>query len=248
MLGNSQSRKPITQTLHRNQMRILSILPLILLPALLQAEEAVDPNAVVPPAAYTERAKVIAAGQTVHVYRLPTTDNLGNVSYYDINVNLVIGDDGVPSALADVGAALSPQIASADFVPGVYTGIHLNNSPATCQLSAAPFAGRSEYTLHCAIDENAAQTLDVTWYTGPIAGHPLEPQLVAAQLNTLPGNEEFAWGRVGFSSLIQGGGFFGCLRAVDLLSVREVNNTLVISRYAADLNLICQVNLPLATL
>lgn len=185
------------------------------------------------PTAFTERSTVIATGEEIHLYGLPTKDSTGKTRYFDVTITLdVNGTTGKPAAAAVVGAVRSPVIKTSEFVPGSYPG----SGGEECTLVPSAFAGRTEFDLHCV---NGGNTLTATWYTGPIAGHPLEAQLTAAGLDTLPGHEEFAWGRVGFGRYWFGSCFFDH----QLFAARQIGTALTLTNYGNDTAFDCQTTL-----
>jgi hypothetical protein len=191
-----------------------------------------------PPTAFIERSKVIATGEEIHLYGLPTLDSTGRTRYYDVTVTIDVRNSGRPATTATVSSVASPRVRTNEFVPGEYTGL-TNGAGATCTLASSPFAGRTEATLHCVLNSNPGHTIDIQWYTGPIAGHPLEPQLTDAGLDALPGNAEYAWGRVGFSSTHL---WFGCFNAPELVAARQVDDTVTVTNYGNDTTFDCQTN------
>lgn len=110
-----------------------------------------------------------------------------------------------------------------EFVPGQYAKL---DTGQTCTLITSPFAGRTEVVLNCVDGDESTATLTV--YTGPIIGNPFEAALVDAGLDQIPGGEEFAWGLVTAEA---GGSLAGCFDEGELISARQVGDTLNLSRY-----------------
>ena len=205
----------------------------IMIPTLVQAQT---------PTAFTERSKVIATDQEIHLYGLPTKGSDGKTRYFDVTVTLNVRDTGKPAGTAPVSSVPSPRVQPSEFVPGVYTTPV--DGGKTCTLTASAFGGRTEFDMHCRYDDYPDRTFTATWYTGPIAGHPLEEQLTAAHLDTLPNNEEFAWGRVGFSGSTA---WFGCFFSPDLFAARQIGDTLTLTNYGNDSTFNCQISLVKST-
>lgn len=124
---------------------------------------------------------------------------------------------------------------STEFVPGHYVS---QSGNFTCELQNSAFLGRTQFDLLCTVASGHSYT--GTWYTGPIAGHPWETDLVAAKLDTLPGHDEYAWGRTMFDSDIS---FFGCFNDPELFSARQVDDTLSLVNYGFDTVIDCQYTL-----
>jgi hypothetical protein len=184
----------------------------------------------VTPTAFAERSQVIATGENVYLYSLSTKDADGKIRCLDVTMSLAIGSNGQPADTAAVTSAACPKVKVGEFVPGRYRDASGN---MTCDLVASPFAGRTELILFCT-DSSDGRNYTYTWYTGRIAGSPIEPELTAAGLNTLPGNEQYAWGRItrtDFSS--------GCYRFGNLFGARQVGNRLNLSIYGDDTVLDC---------
>jgi hypothetical protein len=143
------------------------------------------------PTAFAERAQVISTGQDVQLYSLSTRDADGKIQCFDVTMSLAIANNGKPANTAVVSSEACPKVKVGEFVPGTY---QTADGGATCSLVASPFAGRTQIDFYCTYPSGYEYTF--TWYTGPIKGSPIEAELKTAGLNTLPGNEEYAWGRV----------------------------------------------------
>lgn len=183
--------------------------------------------------AFAERSEVLATGQDVRLYGLSTKDANGKIRCFDVTMNLPIAANGRPADTAAVTSAACPKANPLDFIPGSYSS---QDGYYACTLQASPFAGRTELTLYC--NHANVYFFTYTWYTGPIAGSPIEAQLTAAGLNTLPGNQEYAWGRV-----ISTQNLGGCTFSIGtLFGAREVNGRLDFSFYGDDSTLDCTSN------
>jgi hypothetical protein len=174
------------------------------------------------PEIFVQNAEPVGAGNTVHLYGLPTRTADGKVAYWDTTLVLEAGVDGKPRS-AVVSSVKSPKLKKTQFVPGTYQFGGLS-----CQLQASPFNGRTQYDLNCGV-------VVYTWYTGAIAGHPFETALRAAGLDSLVGGDEYAFGRV-----MAGG--YSCHSVADLLTARQVGDILTLNNYGADDIIDCQIN------
>lgn len=181
---------------------------------------------------FAERSQHTVDGQQIRLFGLPTTDANGKVKYYDVTVSLTIGANGRPASSAAVETAPSPKVKATEFLPGAYVAL---SDGVPCTLVNSPFSGRVQYDLRCTRSDGDLITM--TWYNGPIAGHPLEALLVNAGLDTLPGNEEYSWGRVTFTNA---GSQFGCLTTFGhLFGARQVGDLLTLSNYVDNVSLNC---------
>jgi hypothetical protein len=178
-----------------------------------------------PDTSYAEKSSIVGTGQVIHLYGLPTTDVTGALKYYDVTLTLTVNDNGVPTNAA-LAAVKSPTAKTNQFVPGTYGG----PNGETCTLQTSAFGGRVAVDLSCTVTNGMSSSF--SWWTGPIAGNPLETQLVAAKLDQLPGNEQYAWGRMNFRSANVY--WFGCMLPNDLVSARQVGNTISITDYRND--------------
>lgn len=180
------------------------------------------------PTAFAERSEVIATGQEVHLYGLSTKDSDNKIRCFDVTMALEIGSTGKPADTATVASVACPKLKATEFVPGNYKDVGGN---VACSLVAAPFAGRTQFDLYCTTSSGFQWTY--TWWTGPITGSPIEPELKAAQLHTLPGQAEYAWGRVTRNT------FGGCGPFGALVGARETSGRLTFSVYGNDKVLDC---------
>jgi hypothetical protein len=80
-----------------------------------------------------------------------------------------------------------------EFIPGTYSGV--GGDTCTAGVSAAS-GGRTAGALSCKDKDNRV-IFNANWITGPIAGHPFEPELVAAGIDKITGAENVAWGQGG---------------------------------------------------
>lgn len=126
------------------------------------------------------------------------------------------------------------------FVEGTYTNADFGVS---CTLVSAAFGARAEYVLTCTEQlEDRTETASIVWYTGPIQGNPLEGELVESELDKIPGNDQFAWGRVAMETAGQRG-FARCFRAGSLISARQTQNALNLADYFNDGDFDCGLTL-----
>lgn len=183
--------------------------------------------------AFVEKSKVVGGGNVIRLYGLPGKDSEGRIKYWDTTITLEIGANGKPTGNSATVSVPQARPKSTEFVPGVYTDA---NGAYSCTLQNSAFNGRTQFDLLCT--HVSGNFYSSTWYTGLIAGHPWEVDLVNAGLNTLPGNEEYSWGRHMHNS-----GAFGCLNVGNLLAARQVGNTLSIINYATDTVINCQFTL-----
>ena len=186
--------------------------------------------------AFVEKAKIVGGGNVIHLYGLPGKDSTGKIKYWDTTITLEIGANGKPTGNSATVSVPQAKAKSTEFVPGAYVDAIGTYS---CQLDNSPFNGRTEFDLHCTEVANG-RTYTMTWFTGLIAGHPWEADLVAAGLDTLPGNEEYAWGKTLFDSSVT---FGPCFNDPELLSARQVGDTVTLVNYGADKVFDCQISL-----
>lgn len=184
--------------------------------------------------AFVEKSKIVGGGNVIRLYGLPAWDpTTSKYKYWDTTITLEIGPNGKPTGNSTTVSVPQAKPKSTEFVPGTYADANNNYS---CTLQNSAFNGRTQFDLLCT--HLNGSFFSTTWYTGLIAGHPWEVDLVNAGLNTLPGNEEYSWGRHMHNS-----GAFSCLNVANLLSARQVGSTLSIVNYATDTAINCQFTL-----
>lgn len=184
--------------------------------------------------AHVEKSKIVGGGNTVTLYGLPALDSTtGKYKYWDTTITLQITPEGKPTATSSTVSVKQARAKSTEFVPGVYV-----NGSTTCTLVNSAFLGRTEFDLHCSYN---GATSTFTWFTGPIAGHPWEGDLVAAGIDTLVGTDEYAWGKTMYLSAYAY--WFGCFNPPELLSARQVGDMLTLVNYGADKVVDCTVSL-----
>jgi hypothetical protein len=185
---------------------------------------------------YIENAKTWGGGNTLYLYGVPIKNAVGDpvTKYWDLQVVLeATPDTARPNKATVVGATPSAKVKKAGFVQGDYT---LGTIP--CHLEPSTLAGRTQYDLNCATSSNQ---LKITWYTGPITGHPDEAAIRAAGLDSIVGAEEYGWGRVVYNSTSYWGGCY--LPFGHLTGARQVGDVLTINNYGNNSALDCQINL-----
>jgi len=185
---------------------------------------------------FTENAKTWTGGDTIYMYGVPVKNAVdGKASYWDVQIQVGAAADltGKPNQVTLKSVVKSPAVKKAGFVSGDYK---LDTHP--CTLDASTFNGRTQYDLTCYW---TGDTLKLTWYTGPISGHPDEAALRAAKLDQLTGSDEYAWGKVVYNSYTS---WSGCYMGFGyLIGARQVGDALTINNYGSDSALNCQINL-----
>jgi hypothetical protein len=181
-----------------------------------------------PAEVFIQNAQVVGTGDTLHLYGLPTRTSEGKVSYWDATVVLEALPGGRLKSAA-ISSVAAPKLTKSEFVVGTYT-INNNGGLRTCKLVASPFAGRTQFDLSCDDDSTV-----FTWYTGPIAGHPDEAAIRAAKLDTLPGAEEYSFGRDVRT------GSMTCTAFGANFTARQVGDALTLNNYYGDNVLDCQL-------
>lgn len=178
---------------------------------------------------YLQGARQFGAGNTIYLYGLPVKNAAGDtVSYWDAQVLVeAAADTGRPNKVSFTSVVKSPKLKKTEFQIGTYKDI---NSTATCSLTASPFNGRNEYSLDC-VNTNGTHNFTALWFPGPIAGHPYEPELLAAKLDTIPGSAEYSWGKTVFNDGIY---WFGCFLTPHLLSARQIGNVITLINWGND--------------
>jgi hypothetical protein len=178
--------------------------------------------------AFAERSKVIAKGNQIFLYGLPTKNSSGDVTkYYDVTVTLNVGGAGKPNSRAGVEVAQPPGVDQADFAEGLYL-----RETAVCQLSAEPSGGRTAVSLNCVRNADPSDSFDFLWFTGPIdETHPAKARLDAVGIGRSAANDLLAWGTVNGS---EGNSQFitPCSLGVNqVISARQIDSVLIVTLY-----------------
>ncbi|HSI58414.1 MAG TPA: hypothetical protein VLA16_12720 [Ideonella sp.] len=178
--------------------------------------------------AYVEKSKIVGAGNKIQLFGLPGKSTAGAIKYWDTTITLEIDANGKPTVTSATSSVLQAKPRSTEFVPGSYQ----TSGGTLCTLANSAFNGRTQFDLNCGGGFTA------TWYTGAIAGHPWETELVVAQLDTIVGHDEFAWGKTVFDANTT---WFSCFNDPELLSARQVGDTLTLVNYGSDKVVECQI-------
>ena len=177
--------------------------------------------------------QVQASGQAVQVWRLPTLDANGKLTFWDVTLNLGIDRTGRPASVA-INAVVSPMAMAAglDALAGAYSasldlGKDSEKNKDICAVTVGVLeGGRREAAFSCV----APLALSGTWTSGPIKGHPLELELEAAGIADIGGYRQYAWGKVA-----SGGPFKAtCLAANKIIGVRQLGTQIAITSYGDD--------------
>ena len=189
----------------------------------------------VTPAAYLENAQVFATGKKFQAFRVPTVDSTGKVQYYNVTVDLnVLADGKIDSTKATISSVLSPNFAANKFIPGTYT----DGQYATCTITTTVLqGGRTEAAMSC--KNTDGDVLQANWITGLIPGHPFELSLKDAAIDKIPGYSNYSWGKIANAY-----SFWNCTSFDnEIISARQIGNTLSIGNYKSDNQQDCGVNL-----
>lgn len=175
---------------------------------------------------FAERANVIASGDKIQIFGLPSIDSNGAVKYFDTTITLRHGDNGRPKKAAAVDVATSPRVDPMGFVPGMY-----EDENVSCKLDKSPFGGQTEVILNCT-DATKVTTAEVVVYTGPIASNPSSAILIEEQADQIPGTEQYAWGLT--TDHTGSANFGGCLDNGFITTARQIGDLLVLIRWSAN--------------
>lgn len=200
--------------------------PFLLIPvALLLSAGALAVAA--PQSMFLERGESQASAKQIRSYAVPTTDEFGNVFYWDITVDLAVGATGKPLGNAVVSAVKQPKVRTNRLIPGSYT----DTWGGTCTVHTTTLAdGRQEAAVTC--NTNTGYQWNFTVDNGDIAGHPFELQLLAAGIDQIPGYRDYNWGVDG--AIVGGTYYGGCFYANAVIAARQVGPQIVVTRYGND--------------
>jgi len=177
-----------------------------------------------PQSMFLERGESQAAGKQIRSYGVPTTDDAGNVFYWDVTVELAVGATGKPLGTAAVTAVKQPKVRTNRLIPGTYT----DTWGGTCAVHTTTLPdGRQEASVTCT---SGNYVWNFTVDNGDIAGHPFELQLLAAGIDQIPGYRDYNWGIDGATSNNYG----SCFYTNYVVAARQVGPQIVVTRYAYD--------------
>lgn len=148
------------------------------------------------------------------------------------------------SLLVMVGLLVAPMkvVAESDLLPinlstKFLSGTYLDGLGNSCTLGVSKaLGGRTGGALSCTI--NTDSNFSANWFTGPIAGHPFEPEFISAGIDKITGAENVAWGK---GSTITTN-LYRCFNRGDIISVHQAENILVINNFGSDSVIECSHN------
>jgi hypothetical protein len=183
------------------------------------------------PAAFVERSGIVGVKDKIYITRVPTRDSKGRIQYFDITIDLNVTDAGIANT-ATVVSKRSPRLLTNEFVAGDYE----EAGGAQCEVAiGVALQGRTTGVLNCTGGHR--QETNAAWYTGPIAGHPFQPDLIAAGIDKIPGNENVSWGKH-----LSGYSAFDCFFAGQIIGVNQAGNVVAITNYGDDSSVDCGHN------
>ncbi|UTH73026.1 hypothetical protein [Chromobacterium sp. IIBBL 290-4] len=176
------------------------------------------------PVVNLESAGVIASGNTVNLYRVPSLDAAGKTHYSDVVLTLPVDKNGaIGKPMQTVKPSASPQ--GLQFVAGNYVG----SSGAQCSVTTSALAdGRQQGALSCRPSVGGFSTgLAVNWVSGPLAGHPYEVDLTKAGIDQIAGRASYSWGVINDRS----GGWYYCFNTGDIVSAVQSGRQIALNVY-----------------
>ncbi len=134
---------------------------------------------------------------------------------------IVGGELGQEPGQEYVGA--SPQLGAANqFITGLYTA---DQGGRKCTVTTGKLlGGRVEVAMSCEGDG----AMSASWATGPIKGHPFELDLRGAEIDKIPGHENYSWGKVASSPHYA---WWSCFFTGKVMSARQVGSSIALSCY-----------------
>nr|VFJ95571.1 MAG: hypothetical protein BECKLFY1418B_GA0070995_107110 [Candidatus Kentron sp. LFY] len=188
------------------------------------------------PMIHLENAQLIATGDKIQVFRVPTVDVDKKVKYHDLTIELGVLDDGaIDVSAADIKTAVSPNFASNKFISGSYTDL---SKKVACTVSAVALpGGRAGGSLSC--KDKRGWIFQANWVGGPVSGHPIEPDLKAAGIDKLGSTSDYSWGKIGHIDAHHPS--WSC-RQNDIIRVMQVGNTVAVAGYRGGNKQVCGFN------
>jgi hypothetical protein len=190
------------------------------------ADAAVVPDAsAAGTAMYSDLGAISGIGDKIYMTRVPVKTSAGTIVYRDVTISFDVSASGGLTMTAGYPIVVaSPPLITGNFRAGNYKDTFGHK-----YVVASPGAlggGRTKWTLKWAIPAGQAGALDVTWVTGPVAGHPFEERLRAHNISA----STYSWGIVGQASTttpgfpyppfgVQSGGAIGVWQTGDQLEI-----------------------------
>ncbi len=184
------------------------------------------------PDVLVQNAQTVGAGDTVYLYSLPTRLEDGTVQYWDTELTISANASGKPNA-AVVTSTKSPRIRKTSFLPGTYSVEGTDDR--NCTLRTSPSGGRTQVDFSCTF--SSGPPFDSRVYTGPIAGHPNEADLLADGLDTL--NGDYNWGQALPNT---SGAYYFCFNNGEEISANQVGDRLTLTNYGNNTTIDCQIS------
>ena len=158
--------------------------------ALLSALAPVVAQAVVTPRAMLEKSATYSLDNSVHGFRVPTVNSLGQIKFYDVIIDLTVNTDGTILNKANVLATLSPSVTTGVIAPGTYKE---TGGTDTCTVTNMTLTnGRIQSFFKC---NNGANQFEFSVATGPVStGHPYLAELLLRKVNTRTDVATQTWG------------------------------------------------------
>lgn len=152
------------------------------------------------PRAMLENSTTYALNNSVHAFRVPTVNSLGQIKFYNVIIDLNVNASGLIGSTANVVSSLSPNVATGVVVPGTYKE---TGGTDTCKVTNITLTnGRIQSSFIC---NNGANVFEFSVATGPVtAGHPYFAELSAKGVKLRSDVATQTWGLITGGSLFLG--------------------------------------------
>lgn len=175
------------------------------------------------PRAFFQSGTPAGLDNKITVTRVPVRNSAGAIRYYDVALTFSVDAAGrLTLNNAATRITPSPELVVGAFRPGIYTQ---GSFSCEYEVGAPGVAGGGRVTGALGGSLDCSSDLNVSWVTGPIAGHPNESALRAAGI-TFQG---YAWGVVG-----EADGAWSNWNPGDLVGVIQSGQTLTIRNFGDD--------------
>jgi hypothetical protein len=165
------------------------------------------------PSIKLDQGAIVGADDTISATRIPVTSASGRISYVDITLPFLVDGTGrVTLNTAGVTIVPSPRVLVGAFRAGRYL-----SGGGTEYLVGTPGTGPGGGRVTTSIQAITSTTLSANWVSGPIAGHPYEARLRAANITSTAQT----WGIVqsSSSSILPPGAIIGAVQSGDQLTL-----------------------------